>query len=158
MINRFIILFLLYSRSKDEIFQGMDNRDEIVVLGEFQTSIDANIVKSKLDAYGIPCFLTEENMANLYPGASNLMNFSVRLHLFSGDVERAKHILEENHLVLDDDSVLKCPKCKSRKLERDFPKKFSLTFASALNTLFFGVFFPHKKIFRCLECDYEFND
>jgi DNA-directed RNA polymerase subunit RPC12/RpoP len=144
MINRFIISFLLYSRSKDEIFQGMDNRDEIVVLGEFQTSIEANIVKSKLDAYGIPCFLTEENMANL--------------HLFSRDVERAKHILEENHLVLDDDSVIRCPRCKSRKLERDFPKKFSLTFASALNTLFFGVFFPHKKVFRCLECDYEFKD
>lgn len=151
-------MFLLYSRGKDEIFQGMDNRDDIVVFGEFKTSIEANLVKSKLDAYGVPCFLTEENMANLYPGASSLMNFSVRLHLFSRDVERAEHIMAENNMVLDDETIVRCPKCKSRKLERDFPKKFSLTFASALNTLFFGVFFPHKKVFRCLECEYEFND
>ena len=151
-------MFLLYSTSKDEIFQGMDNRDDIVVFGKYETSIEANIVKSKLDAYGIPCFLTEENMANLYPGASSLLNFNVRLHLFSRDVERAKQIMEENNMALDDETILKCPNCKSRKLERDFPKKFWLTFASALNTLFFGVFFPHKKVFRCLECEFEFNE
>jgi hypothetical protein len=136
----------------------MDNRDDIVVFGEFETSIEANIVKSKLDAYGIPCFLTEENMANLYPGASSLLNFNVRLHLFSRDVERAKHIMAENNMSLDDETILKCPNCKSRKLERDFPKRFWLTFASALNTLFFGVFFPHKKVFRCRDCEFEFND
>lgn len=136
----------------------MDERDEIIVFRKFETSIDAYIVKSKLDAYGIPCFLTEENMTNLYPGASSLMNFNVRLHLFAYDIERARNIMEENHLVLDDESITKCPKCKSRKVERDFPKKFSLTFASTLNIMFFGIFFPHKKIFRCLECEFEFND
>jgi hypothetical protein len=137
---------------------GMDARDEIIVFRKFETSIEANIVKAKLDAYGTPCFLTEENMANLYPGASSLMNFNVRLHLFAYDLERAQHILEENHLELDDESVTKCPKCNSRRIERDFPKKFSLSLAAALNTLFFGVFFPHKKVFRCLDCEYEFND
>ena len=136
---------------------GMTERDEIIVLRKFETSIEANIVKSKLDAYGIPCFLTEENMANLYPGASSLMNFNVRLHFFSCDMEKAHHILEEKHLEIDDESTTKCPKCKSRKMERDFPKKFSLTLTSTLNLLFFGIFFPHKKIFRCLECEFEFK-
>ncbi len=136
----------------------MDERDEIIVFRKFENSIEANIVKAKLDAYGIPCFLTEENMANLYPGASTLMNFNVRLHLFAYDLERAPNILQENHLELDDESVTKCPRCKSRNMERDFPRSASLTFASALNTLFFGVLFPHKKVFRCLDCDYEFNE
>lgn len=135
----------------------MNNTDEIVVFRNFENPIDANIVKSKLDAHGIPCFLTEENMASLYPGASSLMNFNVRLHLFAYDIERARNIMEENHLVLDDESTTKCPQCKSRKVERDFPKKFSLTLASTLNLLFFGVFFPHKKIFRCLDCEFEFK-
>jgi len=136
----------------------MVERDEIIVFRKFETSIEANIVKSKLDAYDIPCFLTEENMANLYPGASSLMNFNVRLHLFAHDLERARKVLEQNHMALDDDSTLTCPACKSQKIERDFPKKLSLTFASALNVMFFGVFFPHKKVFRCLECEYEFNE
>ncbi|HEX6222968.1 MAG TPA: DUF2007 domain-containing protein [Chryseolinea sp.] len=135
----------------------MTQGDEIIVLRKFETSIEANIVKAKLDAYGIPCFLTEENMANLYPGASSLMNFSVRLHLFAHDLEKARHILEEEHLEIDDESVTKCPQCRSRNVERDFPKKFSLTFGSALSVLFFGIFFPHKKVFRCLDCDYEFK-
>ena len=58
----------------------MNERDErhegqgIVVLMNFRESISANIVKNKLDAYGVPCFLTEENLSNLYPGASALMN------------------------------------------------------------------------------------
>jgi len=136
----------------------MEERDEIVVFRKFATSIEANIVKAKLDAYGIPCFLTEENMANLYPGASTLMNFNVRLHLFALDLEKATQILEENHMEVEDGSQIRCPRCKSRKIDRDFPKKLSLTFASTLNTLFFGVFFPHKKVFRCLDCEFEFDD
>ena len=136
----------------------MEERDDIVVFRKFDSSIEANIVKAKLDAYGVPCFLTEENMANLYPGTSTLMNFNVRLHLFSRDLENAKHILEETHLEIDDSLLPKCPRCASKRLERDFPKKFSLTFAAALNILFFGVFFPHKKISRCLDCEWEFSE
>jgi hypothetical protein len=151
-------MVLVYSSMQRSNFPEMGKRDEIIVFKKFDTSIDANIAKTKLDAYGIPCFLTEENMANLYPGASSLMNFNVRLHLFAHDVDRARHIMEENHLVLDDESITRCPKCRSGKVERDFPKKLSLTLTSTLNLLFFGVFFPHKKVFRCLECEYEFND
>src|SRR5690606_9588822 len=70
--------------------------DEIVVFMSFRDTISANLVKSKLDAYGIPCFLTEENLSNLYPGASALMNSQVRLHLFTRDVEPARLILSES--------------------------------------------------------------
>lgn len=132
-------------------------RDEIVVFKKFETTIEANIVKSKLHAYGIPCFLTEENMTNLYPGASSLMNFNVRLHLFSDDVPRAQQVLDESELDPDEEYTVRCPKCNSKSVERDFPRKMSTTFASALNVMFFGVFFPEKKIYRCMECDTEFN-
>jgi hypothetical protein len=135
----------------------MGENDEIVVFRKFETTIEANIVKSKLDAYGIPCFLTEENMTNLYPGASSLMNFNVRLHLFSNDLPRARQVLEENHLDVDDGSAIKCPRCNSRRVERDFPKNLSTTFMSTLNVMFFGVFFPEKKVSRCLDCELEFN-
>jgi hypothetical protein len=46
----------------------MQDRDDIIVFQGFDNVIEANITKSKLDAYGVPCFLTEENMASLYPG------------------------------------------------------------------------------------------
>jgi len=134
----------------------MQDHDDIIVFQKFDNAIEANIAKSKLDAYDIPCFLTEENMANLYPGASNLMNFSVRLHLFGHDAERARQIMAENNLRVDDDSITLCPRCHSSNIERDFPKKLTLTFASSLRYLFFGIFYPEKKVYRCMNCDCEF--
>jgi hypothetical protein len=134
----------------------MQDHDDIVVFQKFDSAIEANIAKSKLDANGIPCFLTEENMANLYPGASNLMNFNVRLHLFGNDAERARLILSENSLRLDDDSISSCPRCRSTNIERDFPKKLTETFASSLRYLFFGIFYPEKKVYRCSDCEFEF--
>jgi hypothetical protein len=133
-----------------------DREDDIIVFQKFDSSIDANIVKSKLDAYGIPCYLTEENMANLYPGANHLMNFNVRLHLFNHDAERARQILHESHLRIEDDSVLRCPHCRSNNIERDFPRKLTEKFAASLQYLFFGIFFPDKKVYRCVDCECEF--
>jgi hypothetical protein len=132
----------------------MQDQDEIIVLKQFDDAIDASIAKTKLDANGIPCFLTEENMANLYPG-QNAFAFSVRLHVFKKDVEEASQLLFEGnfHVEVFDTT---CPRCQSRKVQRDFPKEFSVKLLGALGVLFFGVFFPHKKVNHCLDCDYEF--
>jgi DNA-directed RNA polymerase subunit RPC12/RpoP len=134
----------------------MQDLDDIIVFRRFDTVIDANIAKSKLDAYGVPCFLTEENMANLYPGASKMMNSNVRLHIFSHDAERARQVMGENNLTIDDDTTLRCPNCRSKNIERDFPKKLTESFLSSLQYLFFGIFFPDKKVYRCTDCETEF--
>lgn len=130
--------------------------NDIIVFQEFDNSIDANISKTKLDAYGIPCFLTEENLANLYPG-SQFISFRVRLHLFAKDAEQARQILNEQNLVIEDESNATCPRCRSSHLERDFPKKLSEKILSGLGVLFFGIFIPQKKIYRCLDCQQEFD-
>ncbi|HMG90824.1 MAG TPA: DUF2007 domain-containing protein [Chryseolinea sp.] len=132
----------------------MQDRDDIIVFKRFDNVIEANIAKSKLDAYGVPCFLTEENMANLYPGASNMMNSNVRMHIFSHDAERARQVMAENTLTVDD--TLQCPNCRSKNIERDFPKKLTVSFLSSLRYLFFGIFFPDKKVYRCTDCETEF--
>ena len=134
----------------------MQDRDDIIVFQGFDNVIEANIAKSKLDAYGVPCFLTEENMASLYPGASNMMNSNVRLHIFGHDRERVRQIMSENALTVDDDTTLRCPKCRSKNIERDFPKKLTVSFLSSLQYLFFGIFFPDKKVYRCADCETEF--
>lgn len=79
----------------------MEERDEIIVFRRFENAIDANIVKTKLDANGIPCFLTEENLANLYP-LQNFLAMGVRLHLFSKDVEWAQSVLNDNNLSINE--------------------------------------------------------
>ena len=79
----------------------MDDHDQIIVFKRFENAIDANIIKTKLDAHGIPCFLTEENLANLYPALS-LLSIGIRLHMFADDVEWAVEILKENNLTLNE--------------------------------------------------------
>jgi hypothetical protein len=126
-------------------------QDDIISFRHYDTVIDANIAKTKLDAYGIPCFLTGENMSNLYPGQP-FNAFRVRLYLFSKDEERAATILHEDHLFVDSDLASQCPQCQSTRIARDFPKEDS----ESLAFLFFGVLFPHKKVNHCLDCDNEF--
>lgn len=132
-----------------------DDGETIIVFRNFRDAIAANIVKSKLDAYGIPCFLTEENLANLYPGASALMNSQVRLHLFARDADAANLVLAEANLALHD-SVTRCPVCHSTDIGRDFPKSHYETTLSALRYIFLGIFSPEKKVYRCGNCDCEF--
>ena len=125
--------------------------DDIVVYKYFDSAIDANIAKTKLDAYDIPCFLTEENMANLYPGQT-LYAFKIRLHLFASDVQRAEHVLTGTSLSVQDESAVTCPKCHSSRIIRAFPRRE----ADTIKYIFFGVFFPHRKVNQCLNCGNEF--
>lgn len=134
----------------------MEQQDEIIVFKQFENSMEANLAKAKLDAYGIPCFLTEENLANLYPG-QNFMVFGIRLHLFAYDQERAHAILNEGNLSVNNESTTKCPSCLSNQIVRDFPKKLNERLSSMLGVLFFGIFFPKHKVYRCVDCEQEFD-
>lgn len=135
----------------------MEDHDEIIVFAQYDTAIEANIVKGKLDAYDVACFLIDENTNNLYPG-NPILAFSVKLHLFAKDKERAQQILEDQvYLTVDTETTLKCLRCQSPRIKRDFPREFDRKFSSSLRVLFFGVFFPEKKIYRCQDCEFEFK-
>lgn len=134
----------------------MEGSGDIIVFREYDNPIEASLSKTKLDAYGVPCFLTEENLANLYPG-NQFISIRVRLHLFASDATQATDILDTPTLIADDQEVVHCPSCKSQRLERDFPRQFYEKSFSALGVLFFGIFIPQKKVYRCLDCRQEFE-
>lgn len=131
----------------------MEEQDKIIVLRSFDTSMEANLAKTKLDAYGIPCFLTEENIANLYP-VQNAKFSGVRLHLFLKDAEQANVILNESNALPEEDTN-RCPRCRSTRVQPDNTKKLSSRLISILMTFFFALF-PLKKVYRCMDCDTEF--
>ena len=72
----------------------MDETEKIIIFTSFDNVIAANIAKTKLDAYGIPCFLTEENFTGLYPLRNDIFP-GVRLHIFERDFIQTKEILED---------------------------------------------------------------
>lgn len=127
-----------------------EDHDKIVVFRHYDTAIDANLAKTKLDAHGVPCFLTEENLATLYTGQSYRL-FAVRLHLFSNDVLLADQILNDQILV----EQLSCPHCRSQKVEIQYSRKFTSILVSVLSLLI-AALLPNKKVHRCQDCGFEF--
>ncbi len=69
----------------------MDSSKSTVVLETFSSVHLAGLAKAKLDAFGIPCIILNEDIANLYP----LPFGSVRLVVLEDDAKDAKRILEE---------------------------------------------------------------
>ncbi len=76
------------------LFLSMTHTDPIVILETYSTPAMAGLAKTKLDAYGIPCFLSGETVGALYPFTVDSFS-GVRLQVFERDVKRAREILEE---------------------------------------------------------------
>jgi DNA-directed RNA polymerase subunit RPC12/RpoP len=125
----------------------MNQEDRIVVLREFDNAIQANIIKTKLDAFDIPCFLTEENLANIYP-AQPVLSIGVRLHVFQNDVDQANIILEEQNLSVSEESVM-CPRCGSNHIEH--PSRIINMIRST-----FSFIFNVPEHYNCLRCGNDF--
>ncbi len=126
--------------------------EKIVLFDSFDNVIKANIIKTKLDAYGIPCFLEGENFVNLYPIRNELFP-GVRLYIFEKDLEEVRGVLVEEPI--PDSEIIRCPRCKSKNVlfEDSQQGKFSkLTVA-----LLLGLLFPAKQVYRCQDCENEFN-
>ncbi len=131
----------------------MEEQDEIVVLQIFENSIDANIAQTKLDAHGIQCFLTEENIANLFPVQSTKL-FGVRLHVFSNDKDQARQILNEQIFI--DREENSCPRCQSGKIEIEYSRKLSSRIITLMIGFLLFIGFPMPKVYRCQDCEHEF--
>ncbi len=70
-----------------------EGNSKIIVFRAFDTAIEANLAKTKLDAYGIPCFLSGEAFMNVYPIRNEFFP-GVRLHIFENDKLRVLEILD----------------------------------------------------------------
>ena len=130
----------------------MKDQDNIIAYGSFENSMEASLAKAKLDAYGIPCFLTEENLASLYPIQNP--RFSARLHIFQKDEAQVREVLTET-VLLPDEELIHCPRCKSTHVEMGYTKKVTSRVLSILLSIII-VIFPPKKVYRCQDCDHEF--
>ncbi|MBS1559640.1 MAG: DUF2007 domain-containing protein [Bacteroidetes bacterium] len=68
------------------------SEEKIIVYQSYDTAVEANLAKTKLDAHGIPCFLTDESFTGVYPIRNNVFP-GVRLHIFEQDMNQAADIL-----------------------------------------------------------------
>ncbi|MBO8446681.1 MAG: DUF2007 domain-containing protein [Bacteroidetes bacterium] len=62
------------------------------ILTSYTDNIAANRAKSDLESAGIECFLSDENMSNLYPMISSPFG-GIKLHVEEKDAAKAAEIL-----------------------------------------------------------------
>lgn len=65
-----------------------------VTIKVFNESLQAHMLKSKLESEGIPCFLKDDNMVSVHPWASIALG-GVKLQVKEVDVDKALLIIKE---------------------------------------------------------------
>lgn len=70
----------------------MKDKEELVILGEYENTIEASMVKGVLETNGIQAMLTNEIMSNVLSLAP--INYGlVRVMVFKSDLDLARQIL-----------------------------------------------------------------
>lgn len=96
----------------------MENKENVICLRTFSNPLDAEIIKAKLDEFGIECIVTDENLSLvLNPVFSNTEN-GVKLFIHQSDLEKTNELLKEimeDTPEIDSEEYWKvvCPSCGS---------------------------------------------
>jgi hypothetical protein len=80
----------------------MTKDENIVTFETFYDPLLAEIIRAKLAANGIPCFLADENMGTIYP-AYNQGGGGIKLKVFERDVETCAKIVADDTEATDED-------------------------------------------------------
>lgn len=135
---------------------------KLITIATFTEVVTANLVKSKLEASGIPCFLMDENTISLLPIYSFALG-NIKLKIHESDVEKAELVLKKSEPIFADDFNLKqehksdsstcCPNCHS---DNTYKEEFSKTSILGYLLLMFPIpIFSNTR--RCFDCGYEWK-
>ena len=82
----------------------MQKDDEIVTFRTFYNPMEAEIIRTKLEANDIPSFIADESLGVLYP-VYNQGGGGIKLKVFAKDVEKCGEILSDETPLSDDDII-----------------------------------------------------
>lgn len=134
--------------------------DEIVTLWRYRDLPEALVSRSKLEFYGIECFLADENVIRLNWFWSNAIG-RLRLQLLEGDAQTALDILGEEippsfsaEEIGEEYIQPKCPNCQSLDVSFEEYSKVSLA-------IFWCLSLPlpiHKNRWHCEDCRHQWRE
>jgi len=76
-----------------------------VTVATFQLQTQASLAKSVLESAGIECWLRDENVARLYPGAHGSVFGGIKLQVRPEDEEAARQMLHRPTIVEEPEST-----------------------------------------------------
>ena len=136
--------------------ENSTNNETFVIIAKFNTSAEANIAKSKLDAAEIQCFIDNENY--LYSRPIGYVNLKV----WEKDKEQALMILgleltpDEESDMMDDVTVI-CPYCKYQDTTYGINRRMASTPFIVWEFFLQSLPFNKKKIYFCNLCEKHFK-
>lgn len=133
----------------------------LVILKRFDNSIDAHILKIKLESEGITCFLFDEHIVTMNALYSNLVG-GIKLKVNEEDFIFAKNVLfdlNETPYTDENNQAIVCPKCASTRLESGYRSYKNVGGVISAIFSFLLTIFPvySKAVYRCTECGHEFD-
>ena len=136
--------------------------DKIITFESYYDPMLAHIIRSRLEANGISCFIADENIIGANPLYNNAVG-GLKLKVFEKDVERCREILavegdlhEDDHFEIDNESntYVVCPFCASTNVS-NIAKDPDGSILSKLITLVNP--FQGEKNWHCNNCQQDFE-
>ena len=124
---------------------------QTVVLKTFDDYFSANILLTRLQHEGIPCYLFDEHTVTVNPIFGAVIG-GIKLVVSKGYEEAAKRLI--NRFEEEYQQQVLCPKCFQHKFNlvaRQSPENIF----TAILTWLFGNYEKKKKIYKCQNCGYE---
>ncbi|TVT40259.1 DUF2007 domain-containing protein [Hymenobacter setariae] len=139
-------------------------QENIIVLDSYYEPVAAHLARTKLEAAGIPCFLTNENLVSLNRMYSPVAG-GVRLHVYQRDAAQATEVLRElpvmqavaGGLAEPTKQAVTCPRCGSHDVAFDVPAE-PANAASWLATLLARLrhYFAQGQTHHCFNCGLDY--
>lgn len=133
--------------------------EEFVLIGRFQYSSEAQIIKGKLEFEGIKVYVRDIVTIDANPIYSNAIG-GVKLFVNSDDEAKAHSILSSisQYSFDENNKLIKCPKCGSQTAEMYTSIRDVKSLLSFLFSMFFVVLPFHTTYkYKCENCKHEFN-
>lgn len=121
----------------------------MVTIATFSKPEEAQMLRLRLEAGGVPAYVQDENMVQTNWLVSNAIG-GVRVQIAEDDVEEARAILQDPGCESEPAEMPACPKCRSMNTAPDtLPRR--LSFLSLLVAGFPFLF--SKTRWRCAKCN-----
>lgn len=125
---------------------------ETVTLKTFDNYFSANIILSRLQQAGIPCYLRDEYTVTIDPILSNAIG-GIKLTVNLDDVPDASKLLqqfEEEYL-----RSVECPQCAGNNILHVCRAGAGNFITAILTWLFSSYAVAPEKVYQCQNCNYE---
>jgi len=144
----------------------MEQNDKIITFETYHDPMLAHIMRTRLEAEGIPCFIEDLNLSGLNPIYNGGLS-GIKLNIFERDLDKCRAILAadstlqvEDHFEIDTETLdaIICPYCASTNVERIDHDKDRPDWVNTMYAFFEGVlpFYSPKK-WHCLNCQQDFE-